>query len=222
VIRFITGTGTGVGKTVVAAAMARADHRAGRRVAYFKPVQTGADPEDPGDAGFVAAAAGIPVLEGRRFTEPLAPAVAAERAGEKISVDSLVFMAHGEMVAVDVLLVEGAGGLLVPIAGDITMADLAQRIGAEVVIVTNPGLGTLNDTALTLEAARNRLLDLAGLVVDDWPAEPGLVERTNLERLCRMAPVLGVVPHIPGLDITQPVPPDLELELRPASEFRVQ
>jgi dethiobiotin synthase len=195
-----------VGKTVTAAAMGQAEQAAGRRVAYFKPVQTGVGPGEPGDAAFVAAA-GIPAVEGVRLDEALAPAVAAERAGSVIDVDALVAQALAEAAAVDVLVVEGAGGLLVPLAGELTMADLAARLEAAVVVVTRPGLGTLNHTALTLEAARSRRLSVAGLVVCGWPAEPGVTERTNLERLAAMAPVLGVVPYVPGLDTARPAGP---------------
>jgi dethiobiotin synthase len=203
-IRFVTGTDTGVGKTVVAAALARAEREAGRGVAYCKPVQTGLAPGEPGDADFVATAAGVPVTEGLRLEEALAPAVAAERAGIKIDVEALVSWCRHQADSVDVLLVEGAGGLLVPLSDDLTMADLAERLGAEVVIATRPGLGTLNHTALTLEAARARGLPVAGLVVCGWPAEPGVTEVTNLERLAAMAPVLGLIPFLAGLDTAGP------------------
>jgi dethiobiotin synthase len=199
-IRFVTGTDTGVGKTVVAAALARAEREAGRGVAYCKPVQTGLAPGEPGDADFVAAAAGVPVTEGLRLEAALAPAVAAERAGIKIDVDGLVGWCRHQGDSVDLLLVEGAGGLLVPLWGDVTMADLAARLDADVVIATRPGLGTLNHTALTLEAARARGLPIAGLVVCGWPAEPGVTEATNLERLAAMAPILGLIPFVAGLD----------------------
>lgn len=211
-IRFVTGTDTGVGKTIVAAALVRAGLRAGRRVAYYKPVQTGLGPGEPGDADFVAAAApGATVFEGIRLAEPLAPAVAAERAGVQIDVAKLVDVARAQAAQADVVIVEGAGGLLVPLAGELTMADLALRLGAEVVIVTRPSLGTLNHTALTLEAAQARVLNVGGLIVSGWPADPGVTERTNLERLRLMAPLLGVVPHMDGLDTAHPAPYDLEL-----------
>ena len=93
------------------------------------------------------------------------------------------------------------------------MADLAACMGAEVVIVARPSLGTLNHTALTLEAARARNLDVAGLVVANWPAEPGVTETTNLEQLGRMSPLLGVVPYLEGVDTARPAP-CARLELR--------
>lgn len=203
-IRFVTGTDTGVGKTVAAGALARAEREAGRAVAYCKPVQTGLAPGAPGDADFVAATAGVPVTEGLRLAEALAPAVAAERAGVKIDVDALVSWCRHQADSFDVLMVEGAGGLLVPLSGDVTMADLAARLGADVIIATRPRLGTLNHTALTVEAARARGLNVAGLVVCGWPAEPGVTENTNLERLAAMAPVLGLIPFVAGLDTTRP------------------
>src|SRR5207237_9087851 len=92
-----------------------------------------------------------------------------------------------------------AGGLLVPLWGDVTMADLADRLGAGLVIVTRPSLGTLNHTALTLEAANGRGLPVDGLVVSGWPADPGATEEANLERLAAMAPVLGLLPAYPRL-----------------------
>lgn len=207
-ILFVTGTDTGVGKTVASAALARSERTAGRRVAYCKPVQTGLAPGQPGDADFVAGAAGVPVTECLRLPEPLAPAVAAHRAGVDIDVDTLIKAIRAPAAGVDVLIVEGAGGLLVPLTDAVTMADLAGRLGARLVVVTRPGLGTLNHTALTVEAARARGLDVAGLVVSGWPAPPGVTETTNLERLAAMAPVLGLVPFMPGLDTARPPAPD--------------
>jgi dethiobiotin synthase len=211
VIRFVTGTDTGVGKTLAAAALCRADREAGRTVLYAKPVQTGLEPAQPGDAAFVAAAATVPVIECLRFPEPLAPAVAAERAGQVIAVDGLLADLQKAGDGFDRLVVEGAGGLLVPLWGSVTMADLADALGAGLVVVTRPALGTLNHTALTLEAAHSRGLPVDGLVVCGWPADPGVTERTNLERLSEMAPVLGLLPEYPGLDTADPAtaPQDL-------------
>jgi dethiobiotin synthetase len=213
VIRFVTGTDTGVGKTLAAAALCRREREAGRTVLYAKPVQTGLQPGEPGDAAFVAAAASVPVVECLRFPDPLAPAVAAERAGARIDVDALLADLEKAGDGFDRIVVEGAGGLLVPLWGDVTMADLADRLGAGLVVVTRPTLGTLNHTALTLEAARSRSLPVDGLVVSPWPADPGVTEETNLARLAEMAPILGVLPPYPGLDTADPTsaPPDLAL-----------
>jgi dethiobiotin synthetase len=213
VIRFVTGTDTGVGKTLAAAALCRAEREAGRMVLYCKPVQTGLARAEAGDATFVAAAAGVPVVECLRFPEPLAPAVAAELAGAVIDVDALLADIAKAGDGFDRVVVEGAGGLLVPVWGDVTMADLAERLGAGLVVVTRPTLGTLNHTALTLQAARARNLPVDGLVISNWPDTPGITEATNLERLSAMAPVLGLLPAYPGLDTADPTtaPPDLAL-----------
>src|SRR5688572_12422689 len=214
VIRFVTGTDTGVGKTLAAAALCRADREAGRTVLYAKPVQTGLEPAQAGDAAFVAAAAKVPVIECLRFPEPLAPAVAAERAGAVIDVAALLTDLEKAGDGFDRVVVEGAGGLLVPLWGAVTMADLADALGAGLVVVSRPCLGTLNHTALTLEAANNRGLPVDGLVISGWPSDPGVTEQTNLERLSDMAPVLGVLPDYPGLDTADPAtaPQDLELQ----------
>jgi dethiobiotin synthetase len=111
------------------------------------------------------------------------------------------------------VVVEGAGGLLVPIWGAVTMADLADALGAGLVVVSRPSLGTLNHTALTLEAANNRGLPVDGLVISGWPSDPGVTEQTNLERLSDMAPVLGVLPDYPGLDTADPATAPQKLDL---------
>ena len=210
-IRFVTGTDTGVGKTVAAASLCRAERVAGRTVLYAKPVQTGLERAEAGDAAFVAAAAKVPVIECLRFPEPLAPAVAAERAGGAIDVGALLTDLAKAGDGFDRVVVEGAGGLLVPLWGDVTMADLANALGAGLVVVTRPTLGTLNHTALTLEAARSRGLPIDGLVISGWPADPGVTEETNLERLSAMAPVLGLLPSYPGLDTADPATAPAEL-----------
>ena len=200
-IRFVTGTDTGVGKTVLAAALAVQSVADGAATCYFKPVQTGLQPREPGDADFVASvAAGCRAEEGVRFAAPLAPAVAAAVAGEKVDAEALRLRALDLARECDTLIVEGAGGLLVLLSDAVDMADFASGLDAELVVATRPTLGTLNHTALTVEAARRRGLDPA-LVVCNWPAEPALTETTNLEQLKEMAPVIGVIPAIDGLDV---------------------
>jgi dethiobiotin synthetase len=202
VIRFVTGTDTGVGKTVASAWLAAAARAEGRAVRYVKPVQTGLAAGAWGsDADFVRAAADVDARELLRFPEPLAPAVAAELAGTPIDAEALVAAVKTLAADVEELLVEGAGGLLVPLADGWTMADLASALGAEVVVVTRPALGTLNHTALTLEAAHTRGLTVAGLVISGWPSKSDITERTNLERLAAMAPVLDRIPNVDGLSV---------------------
>ncbi|HLG01815.1 MAG TPA: dethiobiotin synthase [Acidimicrobiia bacterium] len=210
-IQFVTGTDTGVGKTVACAALALQSRADGLDVRYFKPVQTGLGPDEPGDVDFVTRVTGVEGEEGARFREALAPAVAARMAGATVDVDALRQQALALHETSDLLIVEGAGGLLVPLSDDVDMAEFARSLSADLVVVARPGLGTLNHTALTLEAARSRGFDPV-VVVSNWPVDPGLTETTNLEALREMAPVLGLVPAIPDLDVESglaPFPPAL-------------
>lgn len=194
----ITGTDTGVGKTVVTAAIAALATDAGHRVAVVKPAQTGVVAGEPGDVDVVKALAGdVTAMELRRYPEPLAPDTAARRAGmdavNPAEVADTVSKVDAEH---DLVLVEGAGGLLVRYdehGG--TLADVAWSLGAPVIVVARAGLGTLNATALTAEVAERRGLDVAGVIVGSWPAAPGLADRTNLVDLptAAGAPLLGVL-----------------------------
>ncbi len=199
----VTGTDTGVGKTVVAAAIAATWRRAGHDVRYVKPVQSGAADGDD-DAADVAALADVPTVVGPVIGPSLAPGVAARLADEELTGDELVAVVRG---AADdapgaALVVEGAGGLLVELGSDgTTCADLAARLALPVVVVARPGLGTLNHTALTLAELDRRGLALAGVVVADYPANPDLATRTNLAELDRLSGgrLLAVLPHLPRL-----------------------
>jgi dethiobiotin synthetase len=202
VIRFVTGTSVGVGKTVATAVLARRDLESGKRVAYLKPVETGAGPEDIGDAAFIGEAVGIPTHEALRFSARLDPALAAEQGAVSIGLDWLVDLARAHASAVDVLYVEGNGGLFSALSGEHTTSELAQRLGADLVIVTRTGPGILNEVGLTVEVAKSRQLYVAGLVVNHFPDNPGALEDATLARLRRSAPVLGVIAVIEGLDTT--------------------
>ena len=209
----VTGTNTGVGKTIATAALAVALRARGLRVAVAKPTQTGASSEEPGDLQEVcrlAGSAGLTAWEGVRLRDPLAPASAARTEGRSIPTVTEHARAVAELAGGhDVVLVEGAGGLLVELdsAGG-TLADLAvalryKGIGVGVVVVAAPGLGTLNHTALTVEALRARSLPIVGVVVGSWPqppAEPDLAMRENLADLPRVAgsALLGVLPDGAG------------------------
>ncbi|MGV9801165.1 dethiobiotin synthase [Mycobacterium sp. NPDC003449] len=193
---FVTGTDTGVGKTVTTAALACAARLAGLDVAVSKPVQTGtADGDD--DLGEVRRLSGIAELcGGWRYPEPLGPVAAAERAGLALPTRADLVAAVGAVDAPQRLtLVEGAGGLLVELgAAGVTLRDLAADLGAPVLVVVSPGLGTLNHTALTLEALAVRGVRCAGLVIGSWPARPGVAEQGNRRALAELAPVRGVLP----------------------------
>ena len=194
---FVTGTDTGVGKTVVAAARAAAWRRAGHEVLYVKPVQSGAADGDD-DAADVAALADVPTTVGPVIGPSLAPGVAARLAGAELTADELVegvtqaAAAHPDAL----LVVEGAGGLLVELGSDgTTCADLAAALHLPLVVAARPGLGTLNHTALTLAEARRRGLPVAGIVVSRYPADPDEATRTNLDELARLSAdgVIGVI-----------------------------
>ncbi|MFD7862375.1 dethiobiotin synthase [Streptomyces sp. NPDC057682] len=194
----VTGTGTEIGKTIVTAAVAAAS--AGRRVAVLKPAQTGLAPGEPGDAAEVARLAGAHVtpVELARFPEPLAPATAARRAAMRPVRPYEVAEAAGKLATDhDLVLIEGAGGLLVRFDDEgATLADAARLLKAPVLVVAPAGLGTLNSTALTAEALRARALDCAGVVIGSMPGAPGLAERCNVADLpvAAGAPLLGAVP----------------------------
>lgn len=196
----VTGTGTGVGKTIATAALAAAARAAGRDVAVCKPVQTGTAPSDgPGDDDLaeVHRLAGVTELARvARYPEPLAPAAAAAMAGRSLPTARQVI---ASVRAVDrpgrLTLVEGAGGLLVELAaGGTTLRDVAATLGAPVLVVCAAGLGTLNHTALTLEALATRGLVTAGLAIGSWPVSPGPAELTNRESLAALAPLRAVLP----------------------------
>lgn len=203
----VTGTGTDVGKTVVTAALAASCAASGRRVAVVKPAQTGVGAGEPGDLDVVRALGGaVTLLEPVRLPEPLAPDTAARRAGIPLpavtdTADRVVQLAAGH----DIVLVEGAGGLLVRLDADgggivdLALAVRRAEVAVAVVVVVAAGLGTLNHTELTVQALRARDLEPAGLVIGAWPAEPGLAERCNLEDLPRIGvPLLGMVPEGAG------------------------
>jgi dethiobiotin synthetase len=192
----VTGTGTEVGKTIATAALACALAGRGTDVAAVKVAQTGVVPGETGDAGTVAAltaglpSGSIPVEELLRLPDPLAPDTAARRAGVTLPPVAAHAKRVTELTAEhSVVLVEGSGGLLVRLDGQgRTLADLAtalryKGVSTGVVLVARAGLGTLNEAALTAEALERRQLPLIGVVIGDWPAEPGLAEECNVEDL---------------------------------------
>ena len=211
-ILFVTGTGTGVGKTIVTAAVAALASAAGQRVAVVKLAQTGVQPgklRGPGsdipDLETITRLSGVAdVYELARFPDPLSPEAAARVSGlppvDFARARALIEELHGVM---DLVLIEGAGGLLVRYtSAGATLADLAtalneQGLDAPALIVTAAGLGTLNHTALTLEAAAARKVTAAGVVIGSWPRDPGLAERENLIDLEILigGPLAGVLPE---------------------------
>lgn len=192
----VTGTDTGVGKTVATAALACYARLTGIDVAVCKPVQTGAADGD-NDLAEVARLAGVTELHAlTTLPEPLAPAAAAGRAGAGLPTrDELAsFVTEADRPG-RLTLVEGAGGLLVEIGADgVTLRDLAVDLAAPVLIVVKAGLGTLNHTTLTLEALASHNVWCAGLAIGAWPNDPGVAEVGNRDALSAMAPMRAVVP----------------------------
>lgn len=196
----VTGTGTGVGKTVVTAAVAASALAAGLRVAVLKPAQTGAAEGEPGDVHEVVRLAGpVTGVELARYPEPLAPGTAARRSGLPPLRPADAASAAANLAADhDLVLVEGAGGLLVDLdGGGGTLADVAAALDAPVLVTTAAGLGTLNATALTTEALARRGLACAGAVIGAWPGSPGLASLCNLADLPATCgnPLVGALPE---------------------------
>ena len=206
---FVTGTDTGVGKTVVAAALVAAFRARGVPVRALKPLITGLDdPPDavwPPDHELLARASGqdpddVKLLG---YGPAVSPHLAAELAGEQIRTAEL----ERDLLAAadgygEVLVVEGVGGLLVPIAPGYDVRDLAGALGFPVVVVARPGLGTINHTLLTLEAARSAALRVAGVVLNPWPAAPDAIEHSNRETIERLGGVR--VSGLPELEAPDP------------------
>ncbi|MGH3496752.1 MAG: dethiobiotin synthase [Nocardioidaceae bacterium] len=197
----VTGTDTGVGKTIVAASLAVALRRLGRDVGYVKPTQTGVDSDEPTDAERVRQLSGLTdIHEHVRLPEPLAPDTAAARAGVAIP----TVREHARRIGAlgnDVVLVEGAGGVRVRLDSDgRTLGELAVELEpyAEVVavVVARAGLGTLNHTDLTVRELAAGGTRVAGIVIGSWPADPDLAMDCNLTDLPRTTgvPVLATVP----------------------------
>ena len=187
----ITGTGTGVGKTIATAALASHARQAGIDVAVCKPVQTGTDSGDD-DLAEVARLSGVTELASlARYPQPMAPAAAAEQAGTALpGRDQTLGLIRGLDRPGRLTLVEGAGGLLVEVADPaVTLRDLAVDLGAAALVVVSAELGTLNHTALTLEALGTRGIPCAGLVLGSWPRRPDAVATSNRSALDRLAPV---------------------------------
>jgi dethiobiotin synthase len=199
-ILIVTGTGTDVGKTVATAAIAAC---APGSVAVVKPAQTGVAAGEPGDLAEVTRLSGCgDVHEFARYPDPLSPHHAAIRSGLPALELGEVAMRIAELGhSHDLVLVEGAGGLLVPYNPEPldswTLIDLARELEVGLIVVTRAGLGTINHTAMTVRLIDDESLELAGVVIGSWPAEPGLADRCNVGDLARMArssELAGVLP----------------------------
>jgi dethiobiotin synthetase len=190
---FVTGTGTEVGKTVVAAVAARARAARGESVAVFKPAVTGLDEAGESDHDLLRRAAGSNQSDDEiapyRYGPPVSPHLGAELAGATIDRELLVRTAQAAADGADFLVSEGVGGLCVPLTLGYLVRDLARDLGLPVVIAAAPGLGTINHTLMTVECTRAVGLEVAAVVLTPWPRSPGVVERSNREAIERLAQV---------------------------------
>ncbi|GAB4337416.1 MAG: dethiobiotin synthase [Candidatus Abyssubacteria bacterium] len=208
---FITGTDTDVGKTVVAAGLALAFRKRGLDVGVMKPAATGCRSwrgtlisEDVEYLRKVSDCEDEPALVcPYLFREPLAPEVAAKLENRRIDVRRIIRTFDKLRRRHEMLIVEGAGGLFVPVKRNYFMIDLIVAMNAVLVIVARPGLGTINHTLLSCASARERGIEVAGVIISNYPARPSLAERTNPDSLRRYAgaPLLGILPHLPGVSV---------------------
>ncbi|MBE0504588.1 MAG: dethiobiotin synthase [Desulfuromonadales bacterium] len=205
---FVTGTDTGVGKTMVSAALAHYLTERGLKVGVMKPAESGiCDPSRLGGDGELLRWAAnssdnIEDISPYRLRAPLSPAQAAEK--EKIFIDfsRLVTTAQSLGQRHDFLIIEGAGGLMTPLSGGLLMADLAREIGLPLLVVTTARLGTLNQTLLTIFAAQQMGIPVAGYIINRMPAQPDEAEETAPHTLSSLASaaILGVLPEVDGPD----------------------
>ena len=206
---FVTATDTGVGKTVVAAAILAALRARGDRVVAYKPVVTGTDdpvdPDWPPDDALLAAAAGMRAedVTPARYGPAVSPHLAARLAGRPLDPAALRAAFAERAAGGDTVVVEGVGGLLVPLTLDYLVRDLARDLALPLVVVARPGLGTINHTLLTLEVARAAGLAVAGVVVAPWPASPSAMEDDNRATIARLGDVeVATLPTLPRADPT--------------------
>ena len=205
---FVTGTGTEVGKTVVAAVLARTLAAEGKRVAVFKPAVTGLEEEGETDHALLRRASGSSQSDEEiapyRYEPPASPHLAAALAGEEIDPERLRQSAREAATGADAIVCEGVGGLLVPLSPTYLVRDLAADLGYPLVIVASPGLGTINHTLLTLESARTAGLEVAAVVLNPWPETPSEIERSNRETIAALGELR--VETLPRLDLGDPSP----------------
>jgi dethiobiotin synthetase len=205
---FVTGTDTGVGKTMVSAALARFLTERGLKVGVMKPAESGVnDPSRLGNDGSLLQWAAnsndaMEEISPYRLRAPLSPAQAAEK--EKCFIDfaSLVATAQTLGRRHDFLIIEGAGGLMTPLSGGLLMADLAKEIGLPLLVVTTARLGTLNQTLLTIFAAQQMGIPVSGYIINRMPVQPDEAAETAPHTLSSLASadILGVLPEVDGTD----------------------
>jgi dethiobiotin synthetase len=224
---FITGTDTGVGKTVIAVALIKALNLLGLKACGMKPLETGCIKEGevliPSDGMFIKTVArmeeNIRYVTPYCFESPLAPLPASELEGVTIDFRKILLAYKDLSRLYDAVVVEGIGGLLVPIKRDYFVLNLARDFGLPLIVVSRPGLGTLNHTMLTVNYALKEGLDVAGIIINsNQPQKETLAEDTNPDILKQISPVplIGIVPYLRDLEIStieRAVVKNLDLEI---------
>jgi dethiobiotin synthetase len=211
---FVTGTGTEVGKSVVAAVIARTLLAQGRSVGVFKPAVSGLDESGEADHELLRRASGSEQAPAEiapyRYGPPVSPHLAAELAGEEIDPARLRRAAEVAGDGVDALVCEGVGGLMVPLTTDYLVRNFAADLGLPLVVAAGPGLGTINHTLLTVEAAWGAELDVTAVVLTPWPEDPSPMEVSNRDTIAELS---GLdVWTLPEIDLAEPEGwPDLDL-----------
>jgi dethiobiotin synthetase len=200
---FITGTDTGIGKTVAGCLLASGLAASGVDVGVLKPVETG-ESDVPADAAALKKAArcrdSLEAICPQRFSAAAAPSVAAEAEGKTVDIDAILTAYRTLRDRHQFVIVEGAGGLAVPIRGRYTMASLAAALDLPLLIVAGSGLGQINQAVLTITYAAIAGLRVAGVIVNRMPDVPQLIERTNPGQIELLGgvPVLGTIPVLAG------------------------
>jgi dethiobiotin synthetase len=207
---FVTGTDTGVGKTIITAALILAVSRLGFKTGGMKPVETGCLQEGnalvPSDGMFIKTVArmeeNIDLVSPCRFLNPLAPLAASEREGVSVDLEKIRKAYDTLSEKYDAIIIEGIGGLLVPITRDYFVSNLARELGFPIIVVSKPGLGTINHTMLTVNYAVKEGIIVAGIIINyNHPPDGTLADSTNPDIIKKISPVplIGIFPHLENL-----------------------
>lgn len=220
---FITGTDTDIGKTALSALLLAELRRRGLNAAPMKPAQTGCENDTVPDLDYSLSMAGMSVspenyslMSPCRFEPACSPHLAAELAGTEIQLKTLTDAARELAAAYELILPEGAGGILVPINRRETMLDLMKALGLPVLLAARPGLGSVNHTLLSIQALRDAGLDLAGIVlIESKPAQHGFIEDDNITTIEQFGhiSILGTIPYCEQMQTPRPTYSDLPLSI---------
>jgi len=204
---FITGTDTGVGKTLIAGGLARVWLKSGKRIGVMKPIESGCVRSDnglqPQDALFLKEMSystdDLDLINPYRLEHPLAPSIAAELEGVEIDLKKIGHIYQQLDLKYDLILVEGAGGLLSPLYKTLNSADLIRLLGIPMIVIARDTLGTINHTLLTVEYARSNGLTILGIIINNLSSTPDLSTKTNPQVIKKLSglPILGVIPYLP-------------------------